>query len=171
MADLYAPYGQVVETVPSSSSATMSANQGSAKRINYVGKLSNNRSIAAKPNLCVFKCTPRPLPFDVKLLERHPYSSQTFIPMNAKRRYLVVVAQGGDQPDLGTLAAFVATNTQGINYNMGCWHHPMIALDEETDFACLVWEDGTDADCEVVELDEHYRIVLPPDEKTTLSRL
>ncbi len=67
-------------------------------------------------------------------------------------RFLVLVARGGDRPDLSTLAAFLATGTQGVSYHPGVWHHPMIALDREIDFACFVWEDGTDADCTVVDL-------------------
>ena len=72
--------------------------------------------------------------------------------MNAAR-YLVVVARGGDAPDLATLAAFVASGTQGVSYLPGVWHHPMIALDHEIDFTCLAWEDGTAGDCVVVDRD------------------
>ena len=102
---------------PSPSSSSISANQGTARRINYIANLCNKRDLTATPNMCVFKCLPRSLPFDIKLLERHPYSSQTFIPMNAKKRYLVIVALGDDKPDLSTLKAFIANNNQGINYN------------------------------------------------------
>ena len=42
--------------------------------------------------------------------------------MNAKSRYLVVVCLGGNYPDLDTLKAFVASNTQGINYNPGIYN-------------------------------------------------
>jgi ureidoglycolate lyase len=79
------------------------------------------------------------------MLEKHPGSTQAFVPMNASR-YLVVVALGGDAPDLSTLRAFVASAAEAISYRPGVWHHPMIALDRVTDFACLVWEDGTTED-------------------------
>ena len=65
-------------------------------------------------------------------------------------RYLVIVTLGGDAPDLSTLAAFIAHGTEGISYRPGVWHHPMIALDHETDFICLVWEDGSRDDCTIV---------------------
>ena len=87
------------------------------------------------------------------LLERHAASSQLFVPMNA-RRYLVVVAHGGDAPDLGSARAFVASGAQGVSYAPGVWHHPMIALDEAIDFACFVYEDGTALDCETRALGE-----------------
>lgn len=114
----------------------------------------------AKPNLCVFKCQPTPqLPFKLTLLERHKYSSQVFIPMtppNGARAYLVIVALndcGRDKPDWGTLKAFIADTTQGINYREGCWHCPMVALEKETDFGCLVWECGGEGDCEEVAVE------------------
>ena len=48
-------------------------------------------------NVCVFRSTPRTLPFEINKLERHEFSTQMFIPMNGKR-YLVIVAQGGELP-------------------------------------------------------------------------
>lgn len=73
------------------------------------------------------------------------------------RGYLVVVALNdkNGQPDLSTLKAFIASSTQGINYSPGVWHHPMIALEYETDFACLVHESGVpNDDCQEVNVDE-----------------
>ena len=122
----------------------------------------------AKLNFCVFRCQvgellqhpmllsinapsqPRELPFEVKLLERHLYSTQSFIPMTCSKvlltgashteltyqqRYLVVVAHNNsktNKPDLSTLRVFVAAANQGITYYPGIWHHPMIALDSVT---------------------------------------
>ncbi len=42
-----------------------------------------------------------------------------FSPMGNAKRYLVIVAQGGDVPDLDTLGCFVASGVQAINYNPG----------------------------------------------------
>ena len=44
-------------------------------------------------------------------------------------------------------------------HSPGVWHHPMIALDNVTDFTCLVYEDGTSGDCEVVQLATTFRVV------------
>eukprot|EP01137_Pigoraptor_chileana_P009672 Opistho-2@58271 len=151
--DNFRRYGQVISAKQSS----VEANQGTAQRFNHVAQLENARGGPAKPNLCVFRSVPRQLPFEVKILERHYYSTQAFIPMMTAKshRYLVVVALNGrdDKPDLSTLGVFLASATQGINYNAGCWHHPMIALDNVTDFACLVWEDNTSKDCQVESIE------------------
>lgn len=90
----------------------------------------------------------------MKLLERHSFSTQAFIPMSSQdgtsTHYLVIVCLNGqdDTPDFSSLKCFVAKPFQGVNYVAGCWHHPIVALDKQVDFTCLVWEDGTLGDCE-----------------------
>jgi len=67
---------------------SVQVNSGTAQRSNWLADLENKRS-QAKLNICTFHCQPRKLPFDVTMLERHEFSTQAFIPMNAER-YLVV---------------------------------------------------------------------------------
>lgn len=149
--DAYAPYGHVIMASPRGEAGS-TANMGTARRFQRLAELVSTRPDSATPNACLFRCQPRlAWPMELSLLEKHEASTQLFSPMNASR-YLVIVALGGDTPDLSTLAAFVASGTQAITYRPGVWHHPMIALDAETDFFCLVWEDGTARDCTVV----HY---------------
>ena len=159
--DAYAPYGDVLMAAPRGEEG-LAANQGTARRFDHLAALENLRP-GAQPNMGVFRCTPRlAFPTRLALLEKHPASTQVFVPMNA-RRYLVVVALGGDAPDLSTLAAFVASGTQAISYRPGVWHHPMIALDAETEFVCLAWEDGTAGDCVIVRYagDDQPLVALP----------
>ena len=147
---LYQPYGDVIAAGPALPSA--SANAGTARRFDRLAALENLRPGAA-PNLCVFRVEPATdNPFPVRMLARHRHSTQVFVPMGGARRYLVVVCEGADAPDLATLKAFTAGADQGITYRPGIWHHPLIALDRQTDFACLVHEDGTDDDGEVRDI-------------------
>lgn len=144
--DSYRRFGDVVAADPAAPGA--SANAGTAQRFDRLGAVESLRS-GAMPNLCVFRVAPAGAnPFPVRMLERHRHSTQVFIPMGGASRYLVVVCGGGDTPDLGTLKAFVAGGAQGISYRPGTWHHPLIALDRTTDFACLVYEDGSAGDSE-----------------------
>jgi ureidoglycolate lyase len=159
--EAYEPFGDVVMAA-ARGAAARPANQGTARKYEHLAALENLRP-GARANFSVFRCSPRlEFPLEVALLEKHPLSTQAFVPMTA-RRYLVVVAQGGDRPDLDTLAAFVARGDQAVTYRPGTWHHPMIALDAEIDFACVVWEDGGEDDC--VELSyppgERAVVVLP----------
>lgn len=145
----YAPYGEIVQA---SETGSAPANQGTARRSDFLADLRNLRP-GAKPNLCVFRCAPflgdR---FEVKLLERHPYSTQIFLPLPGAGPALAVVALGGDAPDLATLAAFIVEGAQGLTYRPGVWHHPIVALGRPSDLACLVWEDGSSGDCEELSL-------------------
>lgn len=155
-AGAYAPYGDVISADRDDIDAR-DANMGTAARRNFVAEMRNVRP-HARLNVASFRCAPRaPEGLSLSLLEKHPGSTQAFIPMNAAR-YLVVVALGGDAPDLSTLRAFEALGTQGITYRPGVWHHPMIALDAPTDFTCLVWEDGSEGDCVVCDLAQPVRV-------------
>lgn len=145
----YAPYGAVIAAGAGVARLT---NQGRARAWDRLVPLWSRHS-GATPNLGVFRTGPwLDETLEVRLLERHPWSTQVFLPMTA-RRYLVVVALGADTPDLSTLRAFVAGPDQGVSYAPGTWHHPLVALDAEADFGCLVWEAGDGRDTELVEVD------------------
>src|SRR5260370_983057 len=81
-----------------------------------------------RPLVSTFVVQPVRLPLICTQLERHPMSSQLFMPLSG-RRFGVVVALGDTAPDPATLRAFVTNGRQGVNYAPGIWHHPVIALD------------------------------------------
>jgi ureidoglycolate lyase len=153
-AEDYRDYGDVIAA--RSDITPKSANMGTAQRFDFLAELKNLNPGKAQPNLCVFRSNPQVYAgekkFEIRLLERHPLSTQAFIPMQGVDRYLVVVCLGKDKPDLSTLRVFLATKAEGITYSPGVWHHPLIAMDRQMDFACLIWEEGTDADCQVETL-------------------
>ncbi len=142
----YAPFGAVLRARTASEARV--ANHGMALAFDDLASLENARGQAARPTLSVFHCKPLATPtLAVRLLERHPFSTQLFVPMSG-RRYLLVVAKGLDEPDLRTLTAFLVEGATAITYAPGVWHHPMVALDQEMAFINLVYQDGTAADCE-----------------------
>ena len=102
------------------------------------------------------------LPLHATVMERHPFSSQTFLPLKASR-YLVVVAPDGRDggPDLAGVRAYVAEGDQGFTYRCGIWHHEMIALDETAVMAVLMWCDGSNGDEEFLDLATPFDVVLP----------
>jgi ureidoglycolate lyase len=69
-------------------------------------------------------------PLRLSALERHPFSAQSFIPLDAGR-YLAIVceADSAGRPDLNTLRAFLAGSHQVATYARDVWHHPMTVLD------------------------------------------
>ena len=140
----FAPFGDVVSADVRAGSA---ANQGTAVRFDRCAPLLNDRP-AAHANLAVFRSVPKSLPFEVKLLEQHPHSTQVFLPMRCAR-FLVCVAPtlDGGAPDVRALKAFICTAGQGIAYKPGVWHHPILALDQTAEFAMIAYEDGSARDC------------------------
>lgn len=160
--EAYAPYGDLLVAGPDGTGR--GANQGTARVFDRLVRLDNLRADAPL-NVSLFRCAPRTeRPFPVTMLERHPSSAQLFVPMQPAR-FVAVVALGGDRPDLSTLAAFLVPPGHGVSYRPGTWHHPLIALDRTTDFACFVHEDGGPGDCEVVPLAAHERCAIEiPDE-------
>ena len=144
-----APFGEVVAA---GIGPGRSGNQGRARVWDRLSPLVNERPGAA-PNLGVFRTGPWPEDsVDVRVLERHPRSTQVFVPMTASR-YLVIVAPPTAEPDLAGLRAFLVGPDQGVTYRPGVWHHPLIALDRAADFVCLVWEDGGPEDCDLRVVD------------------
>lgn len=156
--EAFAPFGAVV-MAERGDVTSKPANQGTARRYDWLADVANLRP-NARLNLCLFRCSPRVAwPMPVALLEKHAQSTQVFVPMNAARYVVLVAASNasGDAPDLATLRSFVATGRQGVAYAPGTWHHPLLALDGETDFACVVWEDETESDCSVKHFPEEER--------------
>jgi ureidoglycolate lyase len=91
------------------------------------------------------------LQIEVRELERHAQSSQTFVPVEAGRWLIVVAphaAAGG--PDVTRAQAFVATPQQGVTYRADTWHHGRTVLDRPGHFAIFMWRDGTAGDEEFV---------------------
>ncbi len=155
-ADAYAAFGSVIEA---EQGPHRPANQGRARVWDRLAQLVNLRD-EARANLSVFRCTPdHARPIALRCFERHPFSTQVFVPMQATR-YLVVVAPGDSAPRLEEARAFLVSGRQAVSYAPGTWHHPMIALDIDTDFACIVFENGSSGDCEVASIDSALSVDL-----------
>jgi len=137
--DAFAPYGEVID-VPTA-----------AGRTYYEDALGNLRP-HARPSVSVsLRPETRERPFRAELLERHEFSSQTFMPLDVAR-YLVVVAPhaatGG--PDVVNVRAFIATGAQGVTYRANTWHHGLTTLDRPGRFAIFMFRDGGTSDEEFV---------------------
>lgn len=145
-AEAFAPYGEMLEL---GHGASRSINAGTSVRIDLPSALDLAREGGA-PQLATFHVQAQPAQGPWRMLERHRFGSQTFVPL-AAGRWIVLVARGVDKPDLATLAAFSAGPRHGITLHAGTWHHPLIALDAGL---FLVLERAAAAvDCDVVPLE------------------
>ncbi|KAF4635330.1 hypothetical protein G7Y89_g2758 [Cudoniella acicularis] len=181
--DAFRTFGVVIENpvpalIPSSQieklpANAVQANQGTALKyldVTHMKDLYKNApsGSSAKAVMNMFVCAPRTLlksahaqisgMFPVEILERHPYTTQTFIPLGLSKsetqqaRYLVIVAPtlepspkdqcfsvpprnslggqppGRGLPDLTNVRAFLANGSQAVTYGPGTWHAPMAVV-------------------------------------------
>lgn len=86
--------------------------------------------------LHIYVAKKRAFPLKINMLEKHPYFSQTFMPRSNKP-FLVVVALGEDKPDLNSLKVFKTNGNQGVHYNRGIWHFPLISIEDNEQFIVI----------------------------------
>ncbi|KAK6455027.1 ureidoglycolate hydrolase [Scheffersomyces xylosifermentans] len=184
--ELFAPYGGVISADHQINNVESSAaNYGTATKIHKVAPVVNNYKDCpsgkeATANWNIFRCkAPKHLIADKssyktytsKVLERHPFSTQTFLPMGQeshKKSFLVIVANSDSStspqnlPDPSQIRAFVCTGNQSVTYGAGTWHAPMVVIDEDTphiDFAVFIHENGVpDEDCQECYFEPGYTI-------------
>lgn len=129
-AGAFARFGSVIEAPARQGE---DANGGTGMRWRDVARIDTTED-AGEVDASIYRAFPRSLPFLCDRLERHPLSSQLFLPIGG-RPFLVIVAEGGpDRPDALTARAFLTDGRQGVNYARGVWHHPLIGLGEDSDF-------------------------------------
>lgn len=138
----FAPFGEVIETA---AAEPLAINDGSSDRYHDLATLDLG-DLQGRPCLSIFCAQPHSLPMAIRLLERHPLSTQTFIPLEPAR-FLIVVSAPGHMPTDSSISAFVSNGHQGVNYHRGCWHHPLIALESVTEFLVLDRE-GPEENCD-----------------------
>ncbi|AVE40386.1 ureidoglycolate lyase [Providencia rettgeri] len=151
--EAFAPYGDVIQV---EGSEFFHINEGTTERYHALGKAEITDESPVL--MSISRSEPIDIPMNVKLLEKHPLSSQAFIPMNGER-FIVVVAEPGDDIPVGTLRAFITNGKQGVNYHRDVWHHPIYAFQSQTDF--LTVDRGGADNCVVKDLPEPCQIVFP----------
>ena len=125
---VFEPFGDVVEADP----ATMRhINGGTTERYHALAR-PEALGEGAELIISLFRGQPRRLPYMVDMVERHPFGSQSFHPLD-DRPWLVVVAENHDGRP-GMPHVFMATGRQGVNYRANIWHHPLMALGKISDF-------------------------------------
>jgi ureidoglycolate lyase len=128
-----------------------------------------NRRPGARPSISLtVKHEASAMPLRSTTMERHEFSSQSFIPQEAGR-WLVIVAphapprgagQASGGPDMARARAFLAGPMQGVTFGADVWHHPFTILDAPARFVIVMWRDGTKGDEEFAEVPE-FTVELP----------
>jgi ureidoglycolate lyase len=128
----FAPFG---ELIAAGAGERLLINDGTTERFNDLAEIDVGAG-GGRPIVNIFRAQPRDLPLPVRLVERHPLGSQTFVPLGPAP-FLVLVAPPGERVTPADLRAFKTAPGQGVNYHRGVWHHPLIALDAVSEFLVI----------------------------------
>lgn len=140
-AEAFAPFGALLEYPATSGKTTLAPSLGNLR--DY-----------AQPDFTVSHITQvATLPLTLKFMERHAFSSQTFVPLQ-DCRYLVVVAPHGTQglPDMDAARAFIVNGQQSITYHPDTWHYSLTLLQGPASFGVWMWKAHDDGDEEFVDI-------------------
>ena len=147
--EAFAPFGDVIAA--ENAGTVYLINEGTARRYHDLARIDADAE-GGRVIVSLFRAQARELPVTVCMLERHPLGSQAFMPLGPAP-YLAVVSLDPTQAP----RAFLAQAGQGINLHRGVWHHPLLALERESDFL-VIDRGGPGANCDVVELSTPLRI-------------
>ena len=143
-AEAFAPFGSVIEA--SDEAVKIDINQGHAVRYDRLAEV-DVADQEGEGVISLFRAKPL-AELVLRVFERHPMGSQTFVPLGC-RPYLVAVAPAGDF-DPAAIRLFRAEGHQGVHYARGSWHHFLLVL-EDSDFL-VIDRAGPGDNCDEVEL-------------------
>jgi len=109
-------------------------NAGYAKRFDNLANINTSKN-EGKTVVNIFSTLKRTFPMKIDMMEKHPLSSQTFIPMK-ETTFLSFVAPQGESPEINKIQSFIIPPKTGINYKPGVWHFPLIST-ENTNFLVI----------------------------------
>ena len=82
-----------------------------------------------KARLNLFDAKKRKFPLMIDMLEKHPFSSQVFLPLG-NSPFFVIVCPPSTKPDLNNLKIFKIENGNAVNFKPMVWHFPLISIND-----------------------------------------
>lgn len=134
--EAFEPFGDVIE--PDNAREIRLINGGTTTRFHDLAPV-DVATEGGRPLISIFRGKPFAFPVEIAMMERHPLGSQAFMPLSDRPFLVAVAPDENGQP--GTPRVFLAQG-RGVAYNRNTWHHPLVALDEVSDF--LVVDRGGD---------------------------
>ena len=127
----FATYGDLIS---SDNIDPININAGYAKRYDNLVNIDTLKD-EGKTIVSIFSAIKRTFPMTIDMMEKHPLSSQAFIPMK-ETTFLSFVAPPGESPETNKIQSFIIPPKTGINYKPGIWHFPLIST-EDTNFLVI----------------------------------
>ena len=157
--DAFAEFGEVIQIQDAPNH--FSINEGTFERYYDLANIDIGPDTNGRPVMSIAHCKQATeLPCPIPLLERHPLGSQAIYPL-FETPMIVVVAPRGEQVDPNSIKAFITKGGQGINYHIGTWHLPIIALKTGQQFL-LFDRGGPEKNCDLHYFPEEQQITLLP---------
>ncbi len=152
--EAFAEFGEVIEM---DGADHFPINAGKCERYHDLASVE-----AGGPNARVlvnlFRGQPYDFPLTLRMVERHPFGSQAFVPLSLRPFLVVVCPDGPDGP--GKPEAFLTEPGQGVNYPRGRWHGVLTPIGDPQDFV-VVDRGGDGSNIEEYFFDEPWEIRLP----------
>ena len=121
--NIFSKFGDIIQK--KNALELRSINQGTTTRHHNISKLSLE-SKNGNSSISIFSGSPRDVPIEIKIMEKHPIASQSFLPIQNYDWLIVVCEEKNELPDLNTLRCFHVDGDTGITYNQNVWHHPLL---------------------------------------------
>ena len=121
--NVFSRFGNIIEK--KNASELRSINQGTTTRYHNISEL-DLESKNGNSSISIFSGLPRDLPIEIKIMEKHPIASQSFLPIQDYDWLIIVSEEKNKLPDLNTLRCFQVNGDTGITYNKNIWHHPLL---------------------------------------------
>ena len=117
-------YGDLIST---DNINPININEGYAKRFDNLANLDTSKD-SGKTIVSIFSALKRTFPMKIHMMEKHPLSTQAFIPMK-ETTFLAFVAPSGESSEIDKIQSFIIPPKMGINYKPGIWHFPLISTE------------------------------------------
>ena len=121
--DNFSEFGHVIQKESAFKKITI--NQGTTVRHHNISDLELNNEDGI-PTISIFSGSPRNIPIEIKIMEKHPIASQSFLPVQNIDWLIVVSREKDGMPDLDTMRCFHVEGDFGITYKKNVWHHPLL---------------------------------------------
>ena len=126
--NVFSRFGNIIEK--KNASELRSINQGTTTRYHNISEL-DLESKNGNSGISIFSGLPRDLPIEIKIMEKHPIASQSFLPIQDYDWLIIVSEEKNELPDLNTLRCFHVNGDTGITYNKNVWHHPLLVIKKQ----------------------------------------
>ena len=121
--NIFSRFGNIIDK--KNASELRSINQGTTTRYHNISEL-DLESKNGNSGISIFSGSPRDLPIEIKIMEKHPVASQSFLPIQDYDWLIVVSEEKNELPNLDTLRCFHVNGDTGVTYNKNVWHHPLL---------------------------------------------